>query len=95
MEAVIGRVGLGIDSMRLVLYVHEWALLEAKLGRRITVNEYAELGPDSTATAYRRLYAFRRVFPEFTTPADLVVWPEGLPLPAERRADTAWKLATA
>jgi hypothetical protein len=94
MELVFARLGLGMDSMRLVLFVHEWAILEAKLGRRITVNEYAVEGPDSTATAYRRLDLFRRTFSEYSTPSDLVMWPQGLPLPAATRPDTAWRLIT-
>ena len=94
MDLMYRQLGLGMDSMRLVLFVHEWALLEAKLGHRVTPDEYATKGPDSRATAYRRLELFRRVFPTLSTPVDLIVWPDGLPLPADVPADV-WRLVAA
>jgi hypothetical protein len=97
MELVFGRLGVGLDATRIVMFVHEWAMVEAKLGHRIGIEEYASAGPDGRMTAYRRLKLFRTAFAdEFgdeCTPASLIVWPEGLPLPA--KTEPNWRLAPA
>jgi hypothetical protein len=72
------------DFYKLVVFVHEWARLEAKLGRRIGIEAYvAENGVDSRRTAYSRLELFRRMFRDELgpkcTPDDLIVWPHGVP----------------
>ncbi len=75
-----GRLGLSVDSMRLVIFVHEWARLEAQLGREITsVEEFADHSVDSRRTVYRRVERFRREFGAKATPRDLIDWPDGVP----------------
>jgi hypothetical protein len=92
MRAVFERRGIGLDALRLAMFVHEWAMLEAELGHRIGIEHYAVHGPDSRQTAYRRLRLFRETFAtelgEEATPAALIVWPDGLPLPERAKADS-------
>jgi non-ribosomal peptide synthetase component F len=91
MRAVFERRGLGLDAMQVAMFVHEWAMLEAERGHRVTSTEFANAGIDAPATAYRRLKLFREAFGDElgaeATPSDLIVWPEGLPLPAKSKRD--------
>lgn len=55
----------------LVMYGTLW--LEAE-GRRVTMEELAEVWAYSPATVYRHLRLFREAIPEFDHPADLCEW---------------------
>jgi hypothetical protein len=82
-EAVAARMGMSLDFARVVMFVHEWARLEAQRGERIGIETFVAESVDSRRTCYARLERFRDVFGaelgERCTPGDLIVWPHGVP----------------
>jgi hypothetical protein len=50
-------------TTRAGLLLAQWALCRRELGRRPTVEEYADYWKEGIATAYRQLAAFREAFP--------------------------------
>lgn len=83
MTAVFARAGVSIRAFRVVTFVHEWARCEAELGERVGIERFATWSSDSRATVHRRQADFRAMFPEFTTPRDMIVWPHGVPALAD------------
>ncbi len=81
--AVVQRVGYNGRAMQIVVFVHEWARLEAKLGHRIGIEAFVEDSTASRRTCYLRLEQFREAFGdelgERCTPVDLIRWPDGIP----------------
>jgi hypothetical protein len=49
---------------RVCSFVTAWAIASRRLGRAITVEEYAEYWREEERTAYRRQAEFRELFPE-------------------------------
>ncbi len=80
-QAVAAREGLTMRSWRLITFVHEWARCEAEAGERIGIERFAEWTVDSRRTAYGRLAEFRKIFPEYSTPSDMIRWPAPAPAP--------------
>lgn len=99
-DAVIRTAGFSRRSWRLIVFIHEWALIEAAAGERIGIERYAAESVDSTRTAYNRLREFRETFYGSAnakqTPADMIVWPDGLPAREAIESDrVAWELVPA
>ena len=97
LEVVAARTGVTRDLPKVVMFVHEWARLEVKLGRRVTIEEFIAASSDSRRTCYSRLELFRSVFPELgakSTPGELIVWPEGIPQRVNV-GDLAWRAVPA
>jgi hypothetical protein len=69
--------------MRLALFIHSWATVEADFGRTVSPEEFGDYwGHGTKRTAYARLAEFRDVFdPVARTkrPSDVLVWPDGYP----------------
>jgi hypothetical protein len=87
-------------GMRLALFIHSWATVEADRGHRINPEEFGDYwGHGTKRTAYNRLDEFRRAFPELgpkALPGDIIVWPDGVPTKAAIDADAiAWRLELA
>lgn len=82
MRAVVDRLGFSRSAFRLVVFIHEWALAQAHYGDASpAVERIVERSGSSRPTFFRRLDEFRRAFPEYATPADMIVWPHGVPQP--------------
>ncbi|HEY2572013.1 MAG TPA: hypothetical protein VGI27_11085 [Solirubrobacteraceae bacterium] len=81
--AVVARDGLSRRTWRVITFVHEWAICEAEFGRHVTSTEFAHWTVSSRKTAFNRLTDFRALFPEFSTPADMIRWPHERPATAD------------
>lgn len=96
-QLVVDRAGIGTETYRLIVFIHEWAMAEAERGERIGIEWFAAWSPGSNRTAYRRLAEFRQAFPELGdtgTPSDMIVWREGLPA-RDRVESIRWELSPA
>jgi hypothetical protein len=70
-ELCVSRAGL-VGGARLCEFVVCWAIATEDLGHDPAVTEFAAWWKEaSTRTAYKRLAAFRKAFPEYDTPAPL------------------------
>ncbi len=61
MEQAVTELGV-LKGARVCVFVCQWTLASQALGRRITIDEYAEWWKESERTAYRHQAEFRRVF---------------------------------
>lgn len=71
LEVCIARGGL-LRGALVAEFVIEWTIAAADLGHQPSVNEFAHWWRDrSERTTWRRLAAFKQVFPEFDNPAPI------------------------
>lgn len=71
-EVIIHRVGYR-KSPRVIQLVMAWAIVEEELGRRPSVDEYAEWWGENRATAFRDVALFREALgPVFASPSDFI-----------------------
>jgi hypothetical protein len=59
---LVKRLG-GVEGYRVTKFMQDWAICRTALGRRITVDDFAEWWGLSRAQVYRDLRRFRAVWP--------------------------------
>jgi DNA-binding transcriptional ArsR family regulator len=75
LEVCLARAGV-MKGARVQSFISLWSMASQRLGRPITVTDYAEYYGESERNVYRHLRSFREVFPSVDTPqpiADAVI----------------------
>jgi hypothetical protein len=66
-EVCLARAGV-MKGARVQSFISLWSIASQRLGRPITVADYAEYYGENERTVYRHLRSFREVFPAIETP---------------------------
>jgi hypothetical protein len=90
-DEVIGRVGMW-KSRRVMTFYLGWVWEAVKVGRDVSIEEYAAGVGVSLATAYRELALWREALPAFKTPG-VYVEALGFDLATLAREDVSQALA--
>jgi hypothetical protein len=75
MEVCVARAGV-MKGARVQAFISCWVIASQRLGRPITLADYADYWKENERTAYREQARFREVFPGMETPqpiADSVI----------------------
>lgn len=93
LELAYARTGSMLKASRVVAFVIAWGTTRQELGRRPSVEEFADYWGESRPTAYRQQALFRQVFDRCETPDPVLDLMEAQKAAAGARIDFGEVLA--